>query len=211
MFYSFFAHDAIHPSAIGHAIAKDFIVHTLASAQLHACRVGVGKRAALPLTTFVADDFDQLDVRGDFLIVKDVARVFSRWDKLLPLPGEVTEFELYADDKLNQRPGWIATDPLGNRSITFSVDLLPGECYVVYLAILRSYNGMGTFRVQVRDYGDDVDKTRPPKAVTENVIDGLWAAAISMERCATYERQCSRLLWILRDHRDNKSYRKNQE
>ena len=55
-FVPFFAHDAIHPSAIGHAIAKDLIVHTLASAQLHACRGNVVKQAALPLTTFVADD-----------------------------------------------------------------------------------------------------------------------------------------------------------
>ncbi|KAL7433367.1 hypothetical protein ACHAXH_009245 [Discostella pseudostelligera] len=179
-FVPFFAHDAIHPSAIGHAIAKDLIVHTLASAQLNVCQGNAVKKATLPLTTFVADDFHQLNVRGDYLVVKDVARIFSRWDKLLPIPDGAKGFKLYADDKLNQRPGWIATDPLGNSSITFSIDLPPGECYAVYLAILRSYMGMGTFRVEVRDYVNDMKKKMPPRKVTEMEVDGLWDAPISV-------------------------------
>ena len=179
-FVPFFAHDAIHPSAIGHAIAKDLIVHTLASAELHACEGNVVQKSTLPLTTFVADDFHQLSVRANYLVVKDVARIFSRWDKMLPVSDGTIGFELYADDQLKQRPGWIATNPLGNSSITFSVDLPPGDCYVIYLAILRSYKGMGTFRVQVRDYGDDTKKKRQPNAVTDNFVDGLWAAPISV-------------------------------
>lgn len=99
---------------------------------------------------------------------------------MLPVSDGTIGFELYADDQLKQRPGWIATNPLGNSSITFSVDLPPGDCYVIYLAILRSYKGMGTFRVQVRDYGDDTKKKRQPNAVTDNFVDGLWAAPISV-------------------------------
>mmetsp|Transcript_14631 Transcript_14631/g.35262 ORF Transcript_14631/g.35262 Transcript_14631/m.35262 type:complete len:537 (+) Transcript_14631:53-1663(+) len=104
-FIPFFAHDAVHPSAVGHAIAKDFIVHTMASAQRRLCDGERVKKDVLPLTTFVADDFHQLKVRGDYLVVKDVARVFTRWDKLKPIRGEADGFELYADDQLKQRPG----------------------------------------------------------------------------------------------------------
>lgn len=179
-FVPFFAHDAVHPSAVGHAIAKDLIVHTLASAQQNLCEgEQVLQKDVLPLTTFVADDFHQLEVRSHYLVVKDVARTFSQWHKLEPIPGGAEGFKLYADDELKQRPGWIATNP--NSKITFSIDLPPEEeCYAVYLAILRSYKGMGTFSVEVRDYGDDMKKEKPPKRITTKDIDGLWSAPISV-------------------------------
>ena len=134
----------------------------------------------LPLTTFVADDFRQLRVRSDFYVVKDVARVFTRWDKLEPIPNGAEGFELYADDDLNQRPGWIATNPKGNSKITFSIELPPEKCYVVYVAILRSYKGMGQFSVKVRDYGDDLKKKNPSKKVSTKQIDGHWDSPISV-------------------------------
>jgi hypothetical protein len=56
---------------------------------------------ALPLTTFVAKTTDELEVRGDFLVVNDVARIFSRWDQLKPV-GNPNGFERYADDSLKQ-------------------------------------------------------------------------------------------------------------
>ncbi|KAL7539092.1 hypothetical protein ACHAXR_009021 [Thalassiosira sp. AJA248-18] len=179
-FVPFFAHDAVHPSAVGHAIAKDLIIHTLASAQLTLCDgEDSPQKDVLPLTTFVADSFDQLKVRSDYMVVYDVARVFSRYRALKP-SAPPKGFELYADDQLKQRPGWIATNPLGNSSITFPINLLPSECYAVYLAILRSYKGMGTFSVEVRDYGNDLKKRKPPKKVTKKNVDGLWDAPISV-------------------------------
>mmetsp|Transcript_14631 Transcript_14631/g.35263 ORF Transcript_14631/g.35263 Transcript_14631/m.35263 type:complete len:153 (+) Transcript_14631:1633-2091(+) len=81
--------------------------------------------------------------------------------------------------------GWIATNPLGNSTITFSVELPLHECYVVYIAILRSYKGMGTFGTQVRDYGERPNQLgekpkRPKKITTKDGIDGLWDAPISV-------------------------------
>jgi hypothetical protein len=114
------------------------------------------------------------------MVVKDVARIFSRWDKLEPIPGSLVGFERYADDQLKQRPGWIATNPLGGSKIAFAVDLSPRECYAVYLAILRSYKGMGIFSVSVADYGNDVNKKGQPKKVTRKDVDGLWDAPISV-------------------------------
>ena len=76
-FVPFFAHDEVHPSALGHAIVADFIVDMLAMAQFRTCEYddsSLDERDALPLTTFVADSFEELKVRGDFLWVHDVDR-----------------------------------------------------------------------------------------------------------------------------------------
>ena len=69
------AHDAIHPSAVGHVIIADLIIDFLASTQLRVCQDGLGlEQDQLPLTTFVASSFEELKVRGDFLWVHDVDR-----------------------------------------------------------------------------------------------------------------------------------------
>mmetsp|Transcript_21983 Transcript_21983/g.48923 ORF Transcript_21983/g.48923 Transcript_21983/m.48923 type:complete len:620 (+) Transcript_21983:193-2052(+) len=181
-FVPFLAHDAIHPSALGHQIAKDLVVHTLASAERSACKgESAPSREVLPLTTFVANSFRELDTRANWLVVYDVARIFSRWDKMNPVASSVQGFRLYADDKLKQRPGWIATSPEGSSSITFVLDL-PADvnsCYTVYLAILRSYKGMGTFTVQVRDFGENREG-QPKRVTTKDNIDGLWSSPISV-------------------------------
>ena len=176
----FLAPDAIHPSAVGHAIAKDLIVHTLANAQKTSCQGKNIEKDVMPLTAFVANNIQELGVRSDYLVVKDVARVFTRWDKLLPVSPNHEGFTLYADDGLKQRPGWISTEPNGGCQITFSVELQPAECYVVYVAILRSYVGMGTFRVEVKDYASDVKKQKPPIKITTKEVDGLWSSPISV-------------------------------
>eukprot|EP00970_Alexandrium_tamarense_P001662 scaffold202_cov202-Alexandrium_tamarense.AAC.3 len=181
-FVPFLAHDAVHPSALGHAIIKDLIVDTLASSQQRVCQGdSAPDQDVLPLTTFVAESFDELKIRGDFLWVHDVARIFSRWDDLKPIKGGTTEgFTRYADDDLKQRPGWIATNEAGGEKITFPIDLPPNECYVVYVAILRSYKGMGTMQVEVRGYGDkDKDKSVVKHTTTKDV-DGLWESPISV-------------------------------
>jgi len=176
----FLSPDAIHPSAVGHAIAKDLIVHTLASAQKSSCQGVSIEKDVMPLTTFVANDVQELGVRSDYLVVKDVARTFTRWDKLMPVTQNHEGFTLYADDGLKQRPGWIATEPKGGSQITFSIELQQAECYVVYVAILRSYVGMGKFRVEVKDYGSDVKKQKPPLKITTKEVDGLWSSPISV-------------------------------
>ncbi|KAL7437261.1 hypothetical protein ACHAXM_005547 [Skeletonema potamos] len=180
-FVPYLAPDAVHPSAAGHGIVMDLLVHALASAQRSSCEGrGTPYKSELPMTTFVAKTTDELEIRGDFLVVNDVARIFSRWDQLKPV-GEPKGFERYADDSLKQRPGWIATDPAGGNKITFPIDLPTSECYVVYVAILRSYNGMGTMTVEVRDYGDDKKNTsKPPKNLTRKKLDGLWQSPISV-------------------------------
>ena len=188
-FIPFLAHDAIHPSAVGHAIIADVIIDALAWTQWQFCHDGIipehdEDSTSLPLTTFVADSFHELQLRGDFLWVRDVDRVFSRWDELQPMRGKTSlGFRRYADDELKQRPGWIATNEKGGERITFPIDLPSGggACYVVYVAILRSYKAMGTMRVEVKDFGD--------KKGGENVfvkssfvkeVDGLWSSPISV-------------------------------
>lgn len=183
-FVPFFAHDEVHPSALGHAIAMDFIVDALASAQLRSCEENiVPDRDDLPLTTFVASSFDELKVRGDFLWVHDVDRIFSRWDELKPVPGEgktSSGFTRYADDPLKQRPGWVATNEKGGEFVTFPIDLPPGQCYTVYVAIMKSYNGMGTMKVEVTDYGSKKGDKAAAKLTATKEVDGLWKSPISV-------------------------------
>ncbi len=180
-FVPYLAPDAVHPSAAGHGIVMDLLVHALASVQRRSCEgEGTLYKNELPMTTFVAKTTDELEIRGDFLVVNDVARIFSRWDQLKPV-GRPKGFQRYADDSLKQRPGWIAIDPAGGSKITFPIDLPTSECYVVYVAILRSYNGMGTMTVEVRDYGDDKkNKSKLPKHSTKMKVDGLWQSPISV-------------------------------
>ena len=188
-FVPFLAHDAVHPSAAGHGIAMDLIVNALTTAHLHVCKgYYVPQSDVLPLTTFVAESFDELEVRGNFLWVRDVARIFSRWDELKPIKGTAKNgqmgttdgFKMYADDGLKQRPGWIATNPAGGEKITFAMDLKQNECYVVYVALLRSYEGMGTMHVEVRDYGNKSAAHVDPITVSSMKVDGQWDAPISV-------------------------------
>ncbi len=179
-FVPYLAPDAVHPSAVGHGIATDLLVHTLASAQRNSCEgEGSSYQNELPMTTFVAKTTNELEVRGDFLVVNDAARIFSRWDRLKPI-GKPQGFERYADDSLKQRPGWIATDTSGGSKIIFPIDLPPSECYVVYVAILKSYAGMGTMMVEVRDYGNEKNDSELPKHSTKKKVDALWQSPISV-------------------------------
>jgi hypothetical protein len=167
---------------LGHAIVLDFVVDILATAQLRTCEDGlVPEKDELPLTTFVAASFDELKVRGDFLWVHDVDRIFSRWDELKPVDSKTTKgFTRYADDPLKQRPGWVATNEKGGESITFPIDLPPGECYTVYVAILKSYKGMGTMQISVRDFGAKKGDNAAAKETPAKKVDGLWSSPISV-------------------------------
>lgn len=170
-------------SALGHAIVMDFIVDALASAQFRACEDKlIPDKDDLPLTTFVVGSFDELKVRGDFLWVHDVDRIFSRWDELKPVPAASKTskgFTRYADDPMKQRPGWVATNEKGGEFITFPIDLPPGQCYTVYVAILKSYNGMGTMQIEVTDFGNKGDNAAAKQTASKQV-DGLWKSPISV-------------------------------
>jgi hypothetical protein len=162
----------------------DFIVDALSSAQFRTCEYNlVPEKDDLPLTTFVASSFDELKVRGDFLWVHDVDRIFSRWDELRPVTGSgkvSNGFTRYADDPLKQRPGWVATNEKGGEFITFPIDLPPGQCYTVYVAILRSYNGMGAMTIEVTDYGSKKNDLKAAKLTATKQVDGLWKSPISV-------------------------------
>ena len=199
-FVPFLAHDAIHPSAVGHAIISDLIIEALASAQLQSCHDGsVPEKDELPLTTFVASSFEELKIRGDFVWVHDVDRIFSRWDELKPVGGKTTSgFKRYADDSLKQRPGWIATNEDGGESITFPIDLPPGQCYTVYVAILRSYVGMGTMQIEVRDYGSKKGDDSSAKLTAQKKVDGLWKSPISVwSDVQITVRRTNEMMWLL--------------
>ena len=196
-FVPFLAHDAIHPSAVGHAIISDLIIETLASAQLQLCRDGlVSEKDELPLTTFVASSFEELKIRGDFVWVHDVDRIFSRWDELKPVTT-TSGFKRFSDDKLKQRPGWIATSKDGGESITFPIDLPPGQCYTVYVAILKSYVGMGTMTVEVKDHGSKKGDDSSAKLTAQKKVDGLWKSPISVWSDVQITVRSYEMIWLL--------------
>jgi hypothetical protein len=160
----------------------DLIVDALASAQLRVCEDRLTPdKDELPLTTFVASSFEELKIRGDFLWVHDVDRIFSRWDELKPIADKTTSgFKRYADDSLKQRPGWIATNDKGGESITFPIDLPAGNCYTVFVAILRSYKGMGTMQILVKDFGTNKGDIDSARVTSQKMVDGLWESPISV-------------------------------
>ena len=194
-FVPFFAHDEVHPSAVGHAIAMDFIVDTLVSAQFRTCEHNLPpEENFLPLTTFVASSFEELKDRGDFMWVHDVDRIFARWDELKPVPGDDKKsagFTRYADDPLKQRPGWVATNEKGGEFITFPIDLPPGQCYTVYVAILKSYNGMGTMQIEVTDFGSKKGDSSAGRQTTQKQVDGLWDSPISVWNDVQISGKCA--------------------
>ena len=81
---------------------------------------------------------------------------------------------------MKQRPGWIATNEKGGESVTFPIELPPGECYTVYVAIMRSYKGMGTMQIEVRDYGGRKGDAKSSTLTSQKKVDGLWASPISV-------------------------------
>ena len=171
----FFAHDDVHPSALGHQIARDLIVEAIALTALATCR---GQRVSdhvLPESSgwMVAGSNYQAELRrwSEFLLVQDTMEIFVKLDPLINndhTPG----FELTLD-QLTDRVVWIATNPDCGESIAFEIDLPVGECYAVYLAVLRSYENVGTFTVTVED---TVRKTVTPP----HTMDCLWEPRISI-------------------------------
>ena len=200
----FLAHDEVHPSGIGHKIASDLIIDAIATTKLDHChqqqqqreqRQGLSqglsqytkqlpktlleKKAAFPTIGWMANNPLVMDAQTNFLWVNDTYQMFTDIDKLVP-SSHTNGFQILED--MYERWGWIATNEIGNESITFEIDLPTfvsnGEgnnktgCYIPYLSVLKSYKKMGKMIVTVQD------RIHDREFVTE--IDSLWEPTISV-------------------------------
>ena len=168
-----FAVDDVHPSALGHAIATDFIATAIATAVKDNCqREQDGSPQILPPIGWLGTP-NALLTRSNFLLVHD-ADCMSDLCHDLEASFHSPGFELISDSgTFADKPGWIATNSSGGEVVEFDIDLPEGRCYVVYLAILRSYwDGMGMMQVTV------IDKKTGRETSVE--LDSLWEAEISV-------------------------------
>jgi hypothetical protein len=173
----FLAHDAVHPSVVGHGIAKDLIVEALTSTQLTTCRRRLQDKSTefspphvLPPNGggWLASP-SQLSTLAEFVLVQDTMEIFSKQDPLLA-SYHTEGFEL-ASSNMADRMGWIAKNPEGGEVVEFAIDL-PKGCYVAYVAALKSYENMGTFTISVMD--------ESTKKTTALEVDGIWLPRISI-------------------------------
>ena len=167
-----FAVDPVHPSTVGHRIARDLIGHAIASAVRDECRREPLFPAILPSTGWLGSP-EALVARTNFLDVRDADCFLPVCHKLQPTRTSAG-FTYYSDVKAVNfdKFGWIATNPEGGEMIEFDIALPQRPCYAVYVAVLRSYEGMGIFTVEVENM-----ETRVVKAVE---LDGLWNPKISV-------------------------------
>jgi hypothetical protein len=173
----FLAHDAVHPSVVGHGIAKDLIVEALTCIQLATCRRRLQDQStefspphALPPNGggWLASP-SQLSTLTEFVLVQDTMEMFSKRDPLLA--SNHTEGFKLTSKNMADRMGWIANNPKGGDVVEFAIDL-PKGCYVVYVAALKSYENMGKFTISVMD--------ESTKKTTTLEVDGIWLPRISI-------------------------------
>ena len=170
-FLPMFGHDLIHPSRIGHSIARDLIAQEISSAALEVCQGKPMQSHVLPQTGWLGSP-EALTARGNFLIVQDTMKMYTRHDPLIP-KNHTSGWSYYSDiGGVDYKPGWITSNSTGNEVIEFDVDLPEYPCYVIYVAVLKSYKGMGTFCVTVHDMNTNKE--------TKMEADGLWDAHISV-------------------------------
>lgn len=169
-YVSFLAHDAVHPSAVGHQIAADLIAESIVRTGLDLCRGHTySDHDVLPTVGLMVEDPTVLKKRSNFVMVKDTMHVFTKQDPL-HASSHSPGFKLFGDSV--DRPGWIATNPSGGETVEFTMDLPTKPCYVINLAILKSYEKMGTFSVTVTDLITNKNTTQR--------LDGLWLPRISV-------------------------------
>lgn len=170
------AHDHVHPSKVGHNIAKDLIAHAIASVQYGLCQhknVQPAKHVLPSQTYFLASSSTQLVALSDFIFVKDTMSVFGENVPLVS-SNHSKGFLLSEDGIWNKRMGWISETVKGGEFAEFHTDKehLPVGCYILYLAFLKSYEGMGTFTVRVYD--------KVTFKSFEIDLDGIWEPRISV-------------------------------
>jgi hypothetical protein len=174
----FFAHDEVHPSVTGHRIARDLIADMISRVALDVCQGRVFTPHLMPVhggwvTAASRSDMlygEELRARSDFVLVQDTMSIFADADALTS-DDHTSGFELKID-KLG-RWGWMATNPEGNESITYTFDLPTEKCYAVFLSVLKSYETVGKFTVMVKDMTQNTT-TLPVE------IDCLWDPRISI-------------------------------
>jgi hypothetical protein len=169
-YVSFLAHDAVHLSAAGHQMASDLIAESIARAQRDLCKGRVYPEHILPKLGLMVGDPKVLVERSNFMYVKDTMEVFAKQDPL-QATSHSSGFKLYGDTV--DRPGWIATNPSGGEVAEFSIELPRQPCYAIYLAVLKSYESMGTLNVTVTDLSNNEQSA-------SMMIDGLWKSSISV-------------------------------
>ena len=192
----FFHHDNVHPSWIGHGIATDLIAHALSKIQKRICLAQKTKNTSrlsggddhtnddlrlqqifqdhvLPpkSITYLAGSTDELSTMTDFVLVLDTMDVFHHRNQLNAYNRSNDGGFEYFGDGFAERRGWISTSEEGNHFIEFKIDL-PKDCYILYLSTLRSYEGMGTFTVTVKDLVTHKSY--------EIDYDGIWEPRISV-------------------------------
>eukprot|EP00980_Cylindrotheca_fusiformis_P005627 scaffold1184_cov132-Cylindrotheca_fusiformis.AAC.48 len=165
----FLAHDAVHPSMIGHQIAKDIIVHAIAAVRRDICNGQYPSDHILPPTTWLGSR-KQLEDVTNFIMVKDTMGVFSKQDPLNSR-NHSEGFKLFGDG-LAERKGWIATSEKGGEWLELDVVLEDG-CYEIILSILKSYEGMGTATIELTD-------TPTGRLIHSVAVDGIWEPRISV-------------------------------
>jgi hypothetical protein len=146
-FLPFLAHDAVHPSMIGHQIAKDLLVNAVSSAHRSLCNGESRVDHVLPPTTLLGSP-NQLDEMTNFVMVKDTMGVFSKQDPLQSL-NHSKGFQLFGD-QFAERKGWIATDAKGGEYLQLDINLHDG-CYEIVISLLKSYEGMGVVTIDLVD------------------------------------------------------------
>ena len=169
---SIFAVDAVHPSTVGHRIAKDLIANMISVAVRDRCLQHPFAPQALPTTGWLGVP-SSLSARANFVDVRDSDCFLPFCKKLQPI-DKSDGFTYYSDVKAAnfEKFGWISTNENGNEHITFEIDLPHKPCYTIYVAILRSYDGMGQFLVEV----ENSENSRR----TSLELDGLWNPHISV-------------------------------
>lgn len=182
----FFAHDNVHPSGVGHQIASDLIIETIAATAKDVCQRGMagGKTNRtkdlsvpfpVPSSGWMTANPALLDLYTEFIYVNDTYEMFANTRYLEPATHS-EGFSYFVDPFY--RNGWMATNST-SESISFHIDLPQKAsgtgntgCYIPYLAVLKSYEGVGTFNVTMVDH--------TTHHVTTVDVDTLWAPRISI-------------------------------
>lgn len=167
----FLAHDAVHPSMIGHQIAKDLIVHAIAEVGKNTCNEHYPSDYVIPPTTWLGSS-KQLEQMTNFVMIKDTMGVFSKQDPL-ESNNHSEGFKLYGDN-FAERKGWIATNEQGGEFLEFDVELVE-DCYEIVISILKSYEGMGKVTIELSD------KTTG-KTINAVVVDGVSRSLVGVVR-----------------------------
>jgi len=172
----FFAHDAVHPSNLGHAIARDLIAEAIAQASRQLCEGRTFSHDHLPFHSgWLAAGLyyhDKLRALSDFDLVQDTMDMFGQKESLQS-KDHSEGFALTAGEGLADRIGWVASNPAGGEYVVYEINLPESSCYAVFVSVIKSYETFGSFAATVEDL--KTGSTTPSKE-----YDCLWEPRISI-------------------------------